>query len=223
MNIGDKFGSLMAVQRLQQNKRGEYIWQFICTCENTYEAAGTAVKSQAKLSKNPNVPSCGCVNKQVATKLATKHGYAYDPLYKLYYDMHQRCYNKNNARYNLYGGQGVTVCAEWLNHVDVFIQWVKNNGYRSGLQLDKDILCDALGINPKIYAPHTCQFISLEENTKHSASRATARKDSRRIKIFQDDANTIRELYSTGDISQDKLATRYGVSQATIWYIINTS
>lgn len=222
MNEGDKFGSLTAVQQLQRNKRGEFIWRFICACGNNYEAAGTAVKSQVKLSKNPDVPSCGCINRQVATKLATKHGHSRSRLYKLYYDMRQRCYDKSNARYPLYGGAGVTVCEEWLNHVEVFIEWALNNGHAPGLQLDKDILCDTLNINPKIYAPHTCQFITLGENTKHSASRATARKDSKRIKIFQDDANIIRERYSTGTISQDKLATIYGVSQATIWYIINT-
>ena len=222
MDVGKQFGSLTAVRRLQQNKRGEYLWQFTCVCGNGYEAAGTVIKRQVKISANPDVPSCGCINKQVATKLATKHGYAYDPLYKLYYDMHQRCYNKNNTRYSLYGGEGVTVCEEWLNHVEVFIEWVLKNGYTPGLQLDKDILCDSLGIKPKIYAPHTCQFITLKENIKHSASRTTARKNSKRIKIFQDDANIIRELYRAGGISQDKLAAKYGVSQATIWYIINT-
>lgn len=43
------------------------------------------------------------------------HGLSYDRLYKIWASMKERCFNKNNAGYDRYGGRGITVCDEWIN------------------------------------------------------------------------------------------------------------
>lgn len=48
-----------------------------------------------------------------------KHGYAIDwqatPEYWAWCSMKARCFNANNKKYPLYGGRGISVCAEWRN------------------------------------------------------------------------------------------------------------
>ena len=218
----DVYGSLTAIKKLHTNKRGEYLWEFRCVCGKLHIAAGTVIKRQAKIIANSAVPSCGCVNREVAAELSTKHGYAYHPLYTVYKGMRRRCYNKKSSSYHLYGGVGVTVCDEWLGDPAKFISWGICNGWSPGLQLDKDILCDQLSIHPKVYSPDTCQFVSSEKNSNYASSRETARKDSKNIVVAPDVANTIRDTYAEGALSQRDLALQFGVSQNTICRIIHT-
>lgn len=81
-----------------------------------------------------------------------------------YSQMLIRCYDKDCKAYNSYGGKGIVVCDEWLNSFDSFVEWCESNGYEEGLVLDKDILCDEMGISPKVYSPLTCKFITVEDN-----------------------------------------------------------
>jgi hypothetical protein len=80
-------------------------------------------------------------------------------LYYKWAGMIQRCYNKNNPSYKDYGGRGVVVCDEWRNDSAKFIEWANKNGYKKGLQLDKDIKgCGML------YSPDSCCFVTRKEN-----------------------------------------------------------
>lgn len=83
-------------------------------------------------------------------------------LSKIWSGMMKRCYNKNADNYRWYGGSGVVVCEEWKKDNNIFIDWSLKNGYKEGLQLDKD----KLG-NGKIYSPETCQWITKHENTSY--------------------------------------------------------
>lgn len=87
-----------------------------------------------------------------------------------YRSMIQRCTNPACKSYPRYGGRGVTVCSEWLESYDAFADWALANGYEDGLELDKDILSAKLGINPPIYSPHTCMFITTRDNVLNSTS-----------------------------------------------------
>lgn len=90
-----------------------------------------------------------------------------------YVQILQRCYNKDCIAYTSYGAKGITMCDEWLESPDAFIKWCEENGYEENLVLDKDILCDKLGITPKIYSPLTCQFITRAENQEYAAENTT--------------------------------------------------
>ena len=98
-------------------------------------------------------------------------------------NMKDRCYNQNASGYEYYGGAGVTMCDEWLECFGCFECWAIRNGYREGLSIDKDILCDKLGIYPKIYSPDTCMFISKAENSSYANTRTNHNRKS--TKVFQ--------------------------------------
>jgi hypothetical protein len=97
-----------------------------------------------------------------------KHGLSDSVLFSRWSGMRTRCYNPNASDYHRYGGVGVTVCDEWKNDFKPFYDWAMSNGFEESLQLDKDILCDELGVSPKIYSPSTCKWVTRQENSSYS-------------------------------------------------------
>src|SRR2546429_7015474 len=64
--------------------------------------------------------SCGCLCRELSKARATKHGMSGSREYRSWEGMKQRCFNPRAANYENYGGQGITVCEEWLSFQAVF-------------------------------------------------------------------------------------------------------
>jgi hypothetical protein len=58
--------------------------------------------------------------------------------------MKARCHDPKSAGYRFYGSRGITVCEKWLSDRAAFFKWTEENGYREGLQLEREK--DILGI-----------------------------------------------------------------------------
>lgn len=186
---GNKYGSLIAIKFSYSDKNNQAFWQYKCNCGKTHIARANTITYAAKNALNKNdyeIPSCGCV--ELARK--TKHGFrkAKDthPIYKSYRGMFNRCYNPNVRNYKTYGAIGITICDEWLNNPEAFIEWSLANGWREGLTIDKDILCNKLKISPKIYSPSTCLWISKKENSKHITNKCIRENYSTHSKLKWD-------------------------------------
>lgn len=114
--------------------------------------------------------SCGCFGKETQSKRATTHGLSKHPLFFIWIDMKTRCENEHCTSYEWYGGAGVKICEEWRNRFKNFYDWAISNGWQKGLRLDKDKIPKGLGIQPVLYSPDMCCFITHQENCNNRKS-----------------------------------------------------
>lgn len=82
-----------------------------------------------------------------------------NPLFRVWYDMVNRCTNKNNKYYYRYGGRGISVCNRWLKSRDLFIEDMIY-GYKKGLQINR---VD----NDGDYSPENCKWSTPQENSRN--------------------------------------------------------
>ena len=139
-----------------------------------------------------------------------EHGLSKHPLYRVWMDMIGRCHVPTHPNYNWYGSKDIVVCEEWRNSAQSFIEWALANGWKRGLDLDKDTLVKG----NKVYSPNTCKFIPHRENMLAVVGRESGRKTCK-LKLSVSDANEIIRRRADGEKSRI-LAEEYGVAVSTI-------
>jgi hypothetical protein len=102
--------------------------------------------------------SCGCLRDAGRSRV---HGSSNTRLYRIYNAMKDRCRNKNNSNYHIYGGRGISVCAEWLKSFIVFKLWAVSNGYDDRLQIDR------INTNGD-YNPSNCRWVTCSQNLRNT-------------------------------------------------------
>ena len=86
-----------------------------------------------------------------------RHGENKHPLYIVWTNMKDRCYNPNSPKYCHYGGRGIRVCDEWEKNPVAFIIWAEKNGWEKGLYFDR------INVNGH-YSPTNCRFVNSQIN-----------------------------------------------------------
>jgi len=109
---GQRFGKLIVIKCIGQNKWGYYIYLCKCDCGNEKIISGQNLR-------NGQTKSCGCFQKEITLKANLKHGHTSNgkrsKIYRVWDCIIQRCNNSNNSRYKDYGGRGIKVCWRWSN------------------------------------------------------------------------------------------------------------
>lgn len=82
-------------------------------------------------------------------------------LWRIWWAMKDRCYNKNNNHYKDYGERGIIICDEWLADFETFYNWAIDNGYGKGLTIDR---ID----NNKGYSPSNCQWVDQSVQARNN-------------------------------------------------------
>lgn len=212
---GKVFGSLTVIKPSHKYNSMVY-WECNCKCGNTHIARGNTIAYAAKKG-DIELPSCGCV--ELARK--TIHGFRTvtntHPAYRAYRGIMTRCYNPESPEYKWYGGVGVTICKEWLNNPEQFVQWAIDNGWRKGLHIDKDILCKQLGITPHIYSPGTCHWVTAKTNVGFATNRDNYGKHPN-VKLTHEDVTEIRRRYFAGEATGVELAYAFNLKSPSSIY-----
>jgi hypothetical protein len=187
--IGQKFGRLTVIERTGSDKNGVK-WRCKCSCGNYIEVHGTGLRKHKS-------SSCGCYKKEVNSKFChdtfTKHGETNTPLYGVWQSLKQRCLNPKNKAYKNYGSRKITVFPEWKNDFLSFKKWAEQNGYQSGLTIER---ID----NNGNYEPSNCTWIPLKE-------QATNRRSSHFV-TFKGETHTITEWSEIIGINRRTLSGR---------------
>ena len=199
--IGNTYGYLTVLERdfdkeyemYKKNNKHIHYWKCECVCGNI-----KTIRQDTLL--NGLEHNCGCIDRENSKKrllsFCKTHNLSNSKLYKVYYAMISRCYNKNNKRYDSYGGRGIDMCDEWLDKTNGFInfyKWSIENGYEEGLSIDR--------INNDYgYYPENCRW----------TDRKTQQNNTRFNKIieFNGEKHTLSEWSEILNISYTVLSTR---------------
>lgn len=141
---------------------------------------------------------------------AKSHGLSRHPLYRVWQDIKRRCYDPKFSPYNYYGGQGVTVCQDWLDSPEAFITWALLQKWEPGMDIDKDTLQPG----NKVYSPETCRVISHQENMVAVVGRGSGRMSSK-LKLTQEDVEHLVRRSSNGETYAD-LGRDFNVAANTV-------
>jgi hypothetical protein len=156
---GQKFGRLLVIKPIGKTKYNKTIWLCKCDCGNekcipiTYLTSG-------------DTKSCGCLNSELVSKRVQTHNKTNTRLYKIHVNMKDRCYNQSNLAFKDYGGRNISICEEWLNKENGFINfynWAMNNSYRKDLTLDRIN-------NDDNYKPDNCKWSTNLEQARNRRS-----------------------------------------------------
>lgn len=105
--LGKKFHRLTVIKKLERkSKNRQSYWLCSCECGNKTEVRGDGLRSG-------KTKSCGCLQKEIVTKMKTLHGMSGTKTYTIWENMISRTTNPNNKYYHNYGGRGISVEDAW--------------------------------------------------------------------------------------------------------------
>ena len=136
---GDKIGFLLVEEMVGRDpSNGKYLWRCLC------RLCGERVVRTSSALSGSRILTCGCIKPRLTSLERHKHGLAYgEPLYFVWSNMKNKCYNSNYTNYDSYGGIGIGVCQDWKNDPEAFFDWAIDKGYQKGMMIHReDILSD---------------------------------------------------------------------------------
>lgn len=164
--VGEVFTRLTVLEKLEERKNGNIQWLCECSC-----GSGKKVVVITRNLRNGDVKSCGCYRKDLAKNLgmaSRKYLLTENNEQNIYYNMIERCTNKNNTQYYNYGGRGIKVCDRWLESFGNFFEDL-------GPRPSKNHSIERLDVN-KDYCPENCIWIenSFQGRNRRKQSNNTS-------------------------------------------------
>jgi hypothetical protein len=147
---GKRYGKLVVLSLYSHGSRKENKdCKWLCRCD-----CGNEIIAGVRNLNSGNTKSCGCL------RYENKGAYKPNPnrVFNSWRAMKQRCKNKSNNRYYIYGGRGIKICEEWDKSFNAFKEWAFANGYSENLTIDR--------IDPNgDYCPENCRWIPPEQQS----------------------------------------------------------
>lgn len=104
-HTGIRYGRLVAL-RYSDRRGGNTYW--ICKCD-----CGTEKEFGIQNLVNGLTQSCGCLAKERASEVNSKHSMCKHPAYGVWVNIKSRCDNPKASNYKWYGALGISYCDKW--------------------------------------------------------------------------------------------------------------
>lgn len=162
LSQGQRFGRLTVIgldhqeeyHRKDGQKEFSYFYKLKCDCGNII------IREKKNLARG-FIKSCGCLAKEVSSKMLITHGKTNTRLFNIWQSMKIRCFVKTEKVYQNYGARGITVCNEWKDDFMSFYNWAINNGYK------KDLSIDRIDNNGN-YEPNNCRWVDAKVQARNT-------------------------------------------------------
>ena len=115
----------------------------------------------------------------------------------------ERCSNPNNTNYKRYGGRGITMCQEWVDSPQAFVDWALANGFSPELQIDR---ID----NDKGYSPDNCRWVTARDNMRNRSVGV----------LTAEQVGQARFLIQIEEVTVNDIAEYLGVKRTTLNVIL---
>ena len=146
---GQKFNRLTIIKPVGRYRRAVV---YLCKCDCGKELMISSTQVKTGSSK-----SCGCLQRDILSKLMTKHGMWDTPTYHSWNGMKDRCKNPKSTFYSYYGGRGIKVCKRW----EIFENFFEDMG-----EAPKHLTIDRIDSNSG-YFKENCKWSSREEQIRN--------------------------------------------------------
>ena len=143
--------------------------------------------------KSGSTTSCGCLHREIAVRVNTKHGMERSKEYAAWLKLKDRCYNPNDKAYPVYGGRGIRVCDRWMDPENGSTNFLSDMGLRPSPKHS----IDRIDVNGD-YCPENCRWAT-------SKQQANNKTNNNRFVAFGKE-QTVAEW-----------AEEYGIAYKTLW------
>lgn len=149
-NVGDIIANgAVLVERVDGRR-----WKIKCSCGNIFISQPSCTSGYCR--------QCGYKHNSLNRTMhgeSPSEGRNASRLYCIWLGMRNRCRNKKNKNYSLYGGRGISICSEWNDYL-LFKKWALANGYCSDLTLDR------INVNGD-YEPDNCRWVTQQQQCRN--------------------------------------------------------